>query len=475
MPTTTTAISYCQGASSSALTATPSLGNTLRWYSQATGTSSFTAPTPSTASVGSQTYYVAQFNATTGCEGPQVAIAIQVTSLLPPPVATATLNYCKGDPAGQLAANALPGSKLVWYDIDGITVLSAAPTPSTAVVGSYTYYVAQETLAGGCEGAQTAITVDVTEVVLSIFHTDNILCSGDAQGDLWVDITSGLAPYSFIWGNGSVSDSIFDITAGSYSVFITDANGCSASNSITVNEPDPISYTYLLEDVSCYGDSTGTIDLTITGGTPSYQITWSNQENTPVIDSLYADVYSFYILDGLGCKLIDSLEIQSPMPLEVQLDTLLPTCELVNDGAINAYITGGTYPYIFELNGQIELLPLDSVGTGSYRYVVTDLNGCQDSNQFFLGTKQEQCFLIPNMFSPNNDGFNDELRLKHSDWSIYTMSIYNPIGQLVYQADESGSGWDGYSNGQPMPTGDYYYMLSTNEGQKIYGYVTLIR
>ncbi len=151
-PTVTSPISYCQNATATALTAT---GTNLLWYTVATGgTGTVTAPTPSTATVGSTTFYVSQ---TTGvCEGPRAAITVNITAVPAAPVVTTPISYCQGVTATALTAT---GTNLLWYTVaTGGTGSPTAPTPSTATVGSTTFYVSQTT---GCESPRAAIVVNV--------------------------------------------------------------------------------------------------------------------------------------------------------------------------------------------------------------------------------------------------------------------------------------------------------------------------
>ena len=153
-------VSYCQGATASALTATASGTNTLVWYDENQQLITTGAPTPSTASVSSTTYYVAQ-KTTTDCEGPKASITVTVNAPPAAPSATTAVEYCKDDVASALTATASGGHTLVWYDTDGVTPLSSAPTPSTASVGATDYYVAQKNTSSNCIGPQTTITVTV--------------------------------------------------------------------------------------------------------------------------------------------------------------------------------------------------------------------------------------------------------------------------------------------------------------------------
>ncbi|MDI9311361.1 MAG: hypothetical protein QM535_14210, partial [Limnohabitans sp.] len=153
-PTVTTPVTYCQNATASALIAT---GTGLLWYTVATGgTGSTTAPTPSTATAGSVTYYVSQ--TVSGCESLRAAIVVTVTAAPSAPAVSTPVNYCQNETASALTAT---GTGLLWYTVaTGGTGSTTAPTPSTATVGSVTYYVSQTV--SGCESPRAAIVVNVT-------------------------------------------------------------------------------------------------------------------------------------------------------------------------------------------------------------------------------------------------------------------------------------------------------------------------
>ena len=156
-PTVTSPVNYCKDAGAAALSAT---GVNLKWYTVATGgTFSATAPTPSTTTVGSITYYVSQTLASCG-EGPRAAIVVNVNAVPLAPSVTASFTYCQNAPAAVLTAT---GNNLLWYTTaTGGTGSATAPTPSTAIIGNTNYYVSQTT--NGCESPRASITVSVVAV-----------------------------------------------------------------------------------------------------------------------------------------------------------------------------------------------------------------------------------------------------------------------------------------------------------------------
>lgn len=157
LPTVSSPVVYCKNATTIALTAT---GSNLLWYADATGgTGSSTAPTPSSASVGSTTYYVSQ-TVTGECESGRAAIVVTVKDNSSAPSVSSPVIYCRNQSTVQLSAT---GTNLLWYSSpSGGTGSSTAPTPSSASVGSTTYYVSQ-TEANKCESGRASIVVTIND------------------------------------------------------------------------------------------------------------------------------------------------------------------------------------------------------------------------------------------------------------------------------------------------------------------------
>ncbi|SDY01358.1 Repeat domain-containing protein, partial [Lutibacter oricola] len=153
-PTVNSSVAYCLNETAATLTAS---GSNLLWYTNATGgVGSTTAPTPSTLTTGTTTYYVSQTNANS-CESNRSSITVTVNALPLAPTVNA-VTYCEGDTAVALTAG---GSNLLWYsNSSGGTGNSTAPTPSTAVAGTTSYYVSQ-TNANSCESDRVEIIVTV--------------------------------------------------------------------------------------------------------------------------------------------------------------------------------------------------------------------------------------------------------------------------------------------------------------------------
>jgi gliding motility-associated-like protein len=382
---------------------------------------------------------------------------------------------CYGDSTGVLFSalvGGVGGYSYTWNN--GSTI------DSIYNLGAGTYWVtAQDT--NGCTLTDTvtltqpSLPFTTTASTQSNFNGFGISCNGGNDGSISVSAQGSNAPYSYAWSNGVTSASQSNLVQGTYSVTVTDSLGCISNANVSVTEPSLLTYSYIIDDVSCYLGQNGSIEIIPQGGVMPYDIQWFNGTDSTVLDSLGSGFYTFTLTDQNNCLVIDSVEIYEPAELEITIDTIQPTCERIRDGEIDAFIYGGTYPYSYTLNGSQVNLPHDSVAIGNYVLTVVDSNSCTQTISFNMNPLQPSCFMIPNMYSPNYDGYNDVFTISHSSWSSYTLNIYNSIGQLVYSGSSSTPYWDGITSGNPMPTGDYYYQLITNEGEVIYGYVTLIR
>jgi len=159
-PLVTAAVSYCQNTVAAPLTATATSGNTLLWYTAATGgTGSATPLTPATTTAGTTNYYVSQVNASS-VEGPRSLIAVTVNAAPASPTVVSPVAICQGSTSQTLTATPAPGNTLSWYTVATGGTAIAAPTPATSTAGTTSYYVSQ-TNTQGCQSSRAVINVVV--------------------------------------------------------------------------------------------------------------------------------------------------------------------------------------------------------------------------------------------------------------------------------------------------------------------------
>ncbi len=274
LPTATTPITYCQGTTALALTAT---GTGLLWYTAATGgTGAAAAPIPSTAAAGSTTYYVSQTAAPCG-ESARLPIVVNINPTPAAPTTTSPVNYCQNVTATALSAT---GTNLLWYTTaTGGTGSATAPVPSTASVGSTTYYVSQTT--GICEGPRAVVTVNVGPlpaapgVTPAISYCQNVtaaVLTATGTNLLWYTTATG--------GTGNATaPTPSTATQGNFNFYVSQTiNGCEGPRSlitVTILPPtalptatSPVNYCQGTTAVALTATGTGLLWYTVaTGGT----------------------------------------------------------------------------------------------------------------------------------------------------------------------------------------------------------------
>ena len=130
------------------------------------------------------------------------------------------------------------------------------------------------------------------------------------------------------------------LSAGSYTVVITDSLGCSSDSTFVVNGPTPLTTTSTVTDVTCNGLNDGAVDVTITAGNPTYTYQWDNGATTEDIMDLTAETYRLTVIDGDGCKTYASYTVIEPEVLDATLITVDPNSSAL--GSIDLNVNGGT-------------------------------------------------------------------------------------------------------------------------------------
>jgi hypothetical protein len=165
----------------------------------------------------------------------------------------------------------------------------------------------------------------------------NVSCFGGTNGSINISTIGGTAPYTYAWSNGSNSEDLANITAGTYSLTITDANGCQATGTFSITQPaQPLSQTSVISNVLCFGGTSGAINISDQGGTPTYSFLWSNGATTEDLSGLTAGIYSLVITDANGCTLNQSYTLTEPaQPLSISGTVTAVLCNGGTDGSIN--------------------------------------------------------------------------------------------------------------------------------------------
>lgn len=262
------------------------------------------------------------------------------------------------------------------YCVSAQVTVPSAYLPAAQSCGTITSYFNPCSCSGGGGGPNpilaSAIAVDV-------------LCAGDATGDVDLSVSGGTAPYAYAWSNGATTEDLNAVPAGTYTVTVTDAGNQTATASATVNEPSPVSVGVSSSAVSCNGGSDGTATAMASGGTSPYAYSWSNGGNTATISGLAAGSYSVTVTDANGCTGTASLDVSEPAGLAVSVSSTDATCNGDSDGSISASVAGGTAPYTFAWSNGGTAATISGLSVGNYTVTVTDANGCTGSASVSVG------------------------------------------------------------------------------------------
>ncbi|MCF8409472.1 MAG: SprB repeat-containing protein, partial [Crocinitomicaceae bacterium] len=251
-----------------------------------------------------------------------------------------------------------------------------ATTPSISNLGPGTY-TATITDANGC--IKTSSVTLTQPTVLTSSHTQvNVSCFGGSDGSINLSNGGGTPGYTYSWSNGAMTQDISGLSSATYSVIIADLNGCTKSHSVSITQPAaPLSLTQTRVNVKCFGNSTGSIDLTVAGGTSPYTYSWSSGQTTQDISNLVAGNYTVIVTDSKGCTATLTVSVSQPAaPLSAQITPSAVLCFGGNSGSINLIPAGGTSPYSFLWSNSAVTEDLTALTTGNYSVQITDANNC---------------------------------------------------------------------------------------------------
>lgn len=295
-----------------------------------------------------------------------------------------------GTPPYYYAWSGPGGFSSIYGDISGV-----APGPYDLTV----------TDANGCVELFSYVVTAPTPINIGLiasqfFGGANVGCVGGADGSIDAIVQGGVAPYSIAWSgpNGfiSISEDITGLAAGTYAINVTDAVGCTASDGVTMTEPDPIDIDLSAAiypgggNVSCDGENDGSIDMTLSGGALLYNIFWTGPNgfasNDEDLSGLEAGTYNVTVTDANACPYGASITLNGPVPIGV---VLVPSqysggyaidCHGGLSGTVDAIVSGGSIPWTFLWTGPGGFTStsedLASVGAGAYALTVTDAAGC---------------------------------------------------------------------------------------------------
>ena len=297
------------------------------------------------------------------------SVVVAATSTAITATSTTTNASC-GNADGTATVNPTNGTAPYTY------VWSSGDTTATATGLSAGSYDVTVTDINGCTGIINVSITDAGAPSVSATSID-VSCNGGSDGSIDLTATGGVAPYTYSWSNGATTEDLTGLSAGSYTGTVTDSNGCIAvGGPIVIAEPDSIAASATTVDISASGATDGSIDLTVTGGTPSYTFSWDNGATTEDISGLAAGTYEVTITDSNGCTQTLSVEIMDNFVSLASINAGIGALNLFPNPA-NEHVT----------------LELELVKASDVKVEVTNLNG-QVLNTQVMGDVSEAQFKL---------------------------------------------------------------------------------
>ncbi|MBK9353826.1 MAG: SprB repeat-containing protein [Bacteroidetes bacterium] len=238
--------------------------------------------------------------------------------------------------------------------------------------GTYSVTITDNT---GCTTTLSNIVIGNIAGPTATATVTNATC-GQNNGAINVTVSGGTAPYTYVWNNGTTTEDRTGLAAGTYSVLITDANGCTVNlTGIVVNNTAGPSASMTKTDATC-GNCNGTIDVTVTAGTTPYTYLWNDGNTNQDRTGLCAGTYSVTITDKNGCTTTLSNIIIGNIAGPTATATVTNATCGQNNGAINVTVSGGTAPYTYVWNNGTTTEDRTGLAAGTYSVLITDANGC---------------------------------------------------------------------------------------------------
>ena len=395
-------------------------------------------------------------------------------------------NLCFGDLNGSFTVEADGGTApytFGWFDA-AFNFITVGETLSGLPTGIY-YVMALDD--NSCSDVELLVVAGPTSPVMAAVTPISASC-GDANGGISASALGGTAPYTYtLNGNSQAMGGFSGLSSGNQTLIVSDDNGCTDQVTVAISNSDgPILDEVQIDAPNCFNGEDGSAYVLVQGGLPSYTYYQDGAEVTADVYNLSAGANQILVVDAQLC----SLYVDFTVPAADSLVAVIDTNFVIGDLPLSVDADGlnsiGASTYQWELND--ELIGSNSYVSemifeeGEYNLILTVFEGiCSDTTSFSFNVENAYEWEIPNTFTPNGDGSNDNFRIRNSHNEFVNISIYNRWGELIYSFEGSNVNWDGRLNsGNFASAGIYFYILryaetENSEVSEVNGYIRLVR
>ncbi|WP_460958487.1 beta strand repeat-containing protein, partial [Spirosoma litoris] len=272
----------------------------------------------------------------------------------------------------------------------------SASVTATGGTGSYTYLwstgATTATLSNVASGTYTATVTDGAGCVsslavivpstspLSVVATPTSSSCLGANGSVALTVSGGSPTYTYVWNTGATTQNLTAVAGGTYQVKVTDANGCTAVATAVVPNTSAPTVSGTPTNPICFGTSTGSVSLVVSGGSGAYSYQWDNGSTAQSLTGVQAGIYNVVVTDGSGCRSGASFTLTQPSRIVADIQSLSAVCNAqggVTGGTLQVVsVVGGTPGYSYLWSTGSTATSLTGLAAGTYSLTVTDSKGC---------------------------------------------------------------------------------------------------
>lgn len=334
-------------------------------------------PTVSNLQPGQYTVTVTDEN---GCQASDTVVISELDSIFINIVASPPT--CHGDSDGALGITIVDGGAGAGYQFRWSTGETSGFIQNLEGDKIYTVTVSDFQ---GCSNTRSILLPQPRAVLIDLDSIPTQCFNGSDGAATVANIISDNPIVAYQWGASAGNQNTptaTNLSAGNYSITVTDDTGCESVASVNVTQPSEIEIDFVIKNNDCFGDNKGSVRATASGGTPLpnglYEYAWSNNQSIREITSLIAGNYTIIVTDGNGCEIAETVNVTQPTPIEADITAENVSCAGDRDGRLTIDASGGFPPYQFSTDGNIFSGNKTLIGlkAGEYDVLIKDAKGC---------------------------------------------------------------------------------------------------
>lgn len=386
-------------------------------------------------------------------------------------VASTTPVICAEELIGTASVVATGGDgnyRYLWDD----PAAQESPTAQNLAAGDYMILVLDD---NGCEQAMSITVPDNTIPVEINFEKKDISCFGANDGQITTLVNSTSNNLTYQWSNGEAATALTDITANTYQLTITDENGCTHQETVTITEPEELFAETILDPITCPGRGDGVLTILPMGGTPPYLFSEDGRRFSTKNEffNLIPGNYEPAIRDANNCAVpIAPINVEAALQLSISIDNLELKADIPQEITPIINNGNGALTYTWSAYNLADLSCIDCptptitpTNSQLYQLSVVDENGCKAETRIRVLVEKNRQIFVPTGFTPNGDGANDKLTVHGIEGTeILSFKIFDRWGELVFvsdafEANDLAAGWNGYFKGKPMSSNVFAWIV----------------